>query len=169
MDAFDYLEEMHYPLLNYFKGVSLERTGFTGNSKDATNWHSASENAGFGTPGYRNSQMVSTTSAEDEIVINPEIFSPDNDGYGDIASIDYHFGQAGYMMTVKIYNSGGNLVRNLVNNKYLGTEGSVYWDGIQDDNTKSPIGIYVFYIQVWDLNGQVKKYKKTAVVAAKLQ
>jgi len=50
----------------------------------------------------------------------------------------------------------------------LGVEGAVNWDGIQDDNSKAPIGIYIFYVQVYDLNGNVKKYKKTGVLATKL-
>ncbi len=168
IDAFDYSEEMHYPLLNYIKGVSLERTGFGGESNDGANWHSAAENAGFGTPGYKNSQLVSNELAEVGIEINPEIFSPDNDGYKDITSINYRFDQAGYMMTINIFGANGNLVRKLINNEYMGVEGSVNWDGLQDDNTKAPVGIYVFLIQIWDLNGNVKKYKNTAVLAAKL-
>ena len=71
-------------------------------------------------------------------------------------------------MTVDIYNAKGQLTRKLVNNEYLGTTGLINWDGIQDDNSKAPIGIYVFYIQVFDLNGNVKQYKKTGVLASKL-
>ena len=101
-------------------------------------------------------------------MLEPEIFSPDNDGYNDFISIKYTFDQPGYNMTTKIYNSNGHLVRNLVNNEYLGTFGSVNWNGIQDDNTKAPIGIYVFYIQIFYLEVNVKQYKKTGVLATKL-
>ncbi len=168
IDAFDYSDEMHYPLLNYVDGVSLERINFEGQTQDALNWHSAAESVGFGTPAYENSQFVPEGESADEILIEPEIFSPDNDGYNDVISIKYKFNQPGYMMTVTIFDASGNLVRELVNNEYLGTEGAVNWDGIRDDNTKALIGIYIFYIQVWDLNGNVKKYKKTAVLASKL-
>jgi flagellar hook assembly protein FlgD len=159
---------MHYPLLNYVDGVSLERTNFNNPTLDKNNWHSAAESVGFGTPAYQNSQYIDQSVLTEEITIAPEIFSPDNDGYQDVVSINYAFNQAGYMMTVNIFNSGGNLIRKLVNNQYLGTKGSVNWDGIQDDNTKAAVGIYVFFIQVYDLNGNVKKYKKTTVLASKL-
>jgi hypothetical protein len=43
------------------------------------------------------------------------------------------------------------------------------WDGIMDDNSKAPVGIYVFYIEVFDLDGNVKKYKKVGVLATNLQ
>jgi len=168
IDAFDYSEEMHYPLLNYVDGVSLERISFDNPTQDKNNWHSAAESSGFGTPAFRNSQFVPPGDQADQIIIEPEIFSPDNDGYNDVISIKYLFAQPGYMMTVHVFNSGGHLIRKLVNNQYLGVEGAVNWDGIQDDNSKAPIGIYIFYIQVYDLNGNVKKYKKTGVLASKL-
>jgi hypothetical protein len=168
LDLFNYSEDMQYPLLNYVDGVSLERTNYNTATTDKNNWHSAAESVGFGTPAYRNSQHVNSEIINEPIVVEPEIFSPDNDGYNDLISIKYTFNQPGYSMTTQIYNAKGQLVRELVNNEYLGTVGSVNWDGIQDDNTKAPIGIYVFYIQIFDLEGNVKQYKKTAVLATKL-
>ena len=168
IDLFNYSEDMHYPLLNYVDGVSLERTNFDNPTSDKNNWHSAAESVGFGTPGERNSQFVAVKPEDNTIIVEPEIFSPDNDGYHDVISIQYQFDQPGYNMTVDVFNAKGQLVRKLVNNEYLGTSGSVNWDGIQDDNTKAPVGIYVFYIQVFDLDGNVKHYKKTGVLALKL-
>lgn len=168
VDAFDYSEDMHYPLLNYVDGVSLERISFGNPTQDESNWHSASEASGFGTPAYQNSQLIPDEGFNDEIILEPEIFSPDNDGYNDVISIKYSFAQPGYSMTIHIFNAGGNLVRKLVSNQYLGVEGSVIWDGIQDDNSKAAVGIYVFYIQVFDLEGNVKKHKRTGVLATRL-
>jgi flagellar hook assembly protein FlgD len=105
---------------------------------------------------------------DETIIIDPEIFSPDNDGYNDLVSIKYKFNQPGFMMSVDIYNSNGFPVRKLINNEYLGTEGSVNWDGIKDDNTKAAVGIYIIYIQVFDLDGNVKQFKETVVLAGKL-
>lgn len=168
LDLLNYSEDMQYPLLNYVDGVALERTNFNSPTSDRNNWHSAAESIGFGTPAYKNSQFVSSELLNEPIVLEPEIFSPDNDGYNDVISIKYTFDQPGYNMTVQVFNANGQLIRKLTNNEYLGTVGTVNWDGIQDDNTKSPIGIYVFYIQVFDLTGNVKHYKKTAVLASKL-
>ena len=168
VDAFDYYEEMQYPLLVYVDGVSLERSNFLQATNDKTNWHSAAESVGFATPAYQNSQFVGEFEIDESIVVEPEIFSPDNDGYNDMLSIEYKFEQAGFMMTIDIYNSNGYPVRNLVNNEYLGISGSINWDGIQDDNTKASVGIYVIFIQVFDLDGNVKQFKKTAVLASKL-
>ncbi len=169
IDAFNYSENMHYPLLQYVDGVSLERTNFDSPTQDPSNWHSAAESVGFATPAYRNSQFVPTGETTDEIIIEPEIFSPDNDGYNDVLSIKYRFDQPGYMMSVTIFNRAGQQVRQLVNNEYLGTEGVVNWNGINDNNSKAPMGIYILYIRVFDTRGNVKEYKKTGVLAAKLK
>ncbi len=169
LDLLNYSEDMQYPLLNYVDGVALERISFESSASDRNNWHSAAESVGFGTPGLKNSQYVDASSGEeDPIVVEPEIFSPDNDGYNDVISIKYTFDQPGYNMTVDIFDAHGRLVRKLVNNEYLGTTGAISWDGIQDDNTKAPVGIYVFYVQIFDLSGNVKHYKKTGVLVTKL-
>ena len=168
IDAFHYSEDMHYPLLNFTDGVALERTSPESPTEEASNWHSASELSGFGTPGYKNSQFVSHEIIAEQVSIEPEIFSPDNDGYNDVLSIKYNFDRSGYMLTLTVYNSAGQKVKSLVNNQYLGTSGFVNWDGIQDDNTKAPVGIYVLFVRVFDESGEVNSFKKTAVLASKL-
>lgn len=168
IDTFSYFENMQFPLLIYTDGVALERINPDVTTSDNNNWHSAAEAVGFGTPGLVNSQYVSNINTKDEIIIEPEIFSPDNDGYDDVLNIKYKFDSPGYMMSVTVFNAEGYQVRELTNNEYLGIDGTVSWDGIQDDNSKAPIGIYVFYISVFDIEGNVKKYKKTGVLATKL-
>jgi len=168
IDSLDYSDKMHYPLLNYHDGVSLERISPEAPTQDKSNWHSAAETVGFATPAYKNSQFVSTQNDHAEIIIEPELFSPDNDGYNDVLGIYYNFDEPGYSLTVNIYNADGRLVKHLANNQYIGSSGTVNWDGLQDDNSKAPVGIYVFFIRVFDTKGNVKQYKKTAVLASKL-
>ncbi len=169
VDAFDYSEKMQYPLLNYTQGVALERISSDGKTNDPNNWHSAAESVGFGTPGYRNSQSTSENpdSISGTIDIDPDIFSPDNDGYQDVLHIKYKFETSGNTMTINIFNASGQLVRRLINNEYVGTEGVVSWDGLNDDGTKALVGIYVLYIKIFDQSGKVMQLKKTAVLATK--
>jgi hypothetical protein len=56
----------------------------------------------------------------------------------------------------------------LVNNELLGTEGTISWDGFTDDNQKANIGIYIIFIEVFDVDGKVKNYKETAVLGGNL-
>ena len=168
IDAFSYNESMHYPLLDVVDGVSLERINPGRPSNDGTNWHSASANCGFATPAYKNSQFTEDGEIEEEVSVSPEIFSPDNDGYNDILNIRYFFESPGYTANVTIYDSQGRLVKYLVKNNLLGSEGVFSWDGRTEDNQKASIGIYVIYFEAFDMNGKIKKYKKAAVLGGRL-
>lgn len=167
-DRFDYNEKMHFPLLNSVKGVSLERLDFYRPTNDETNWQSAAESAGFATPGFKNSQYLPSDFRGGEVTIDPQIFSPDNDGWQDVLNINYKFDQAGYVANLSIYDSNGRLVKQLMQNELLATSGTVSWNGINENNERATIGIYIIYFEVFDLNGKVLKFKKTCVLASKL-
>lgn len=167
IDRLDYDVSMHFPLLQSTKGVSLERINYLRPSSDRTNWHSASETAGFATPGYKNSQY-SEAVIDGEIQIYPEIFSPDNDGYNDVLNISYSFSQQGNVGTITIFDSRGRLIRNLVTSELLGTSGVYSWDGVTNDNQKAGIGIYVILFEIFDMNGNKKAFKKVAVLGTYL-
>ena len=169
IDRFHYLDNYQFPLLNDDEGVSLERINPDRSTQDSSNWHSASSTSGYATPGYKNSQYSLSADDGNDINIDPEIFSPDNDGFHDIVNIHYKFEKPGYTATVKIYNSSGRPVIDLVKSDLLGTEeGAWSWDGIDKDHQKAAIGIYVIYIEAFAASGEVKKIKKTCVLASKL-
>ena len=168
IDRFDYNASMHFPLLLDVAGVSLERINPDKATQDKTNWHSASSQSGFATPTYQNSQYSDFLYLEDPFTISPEVFSPDNDGRDDVLQINYKFTSPGLLANILIYDSKGRLIKNLIKNELMGTKGTFLWDGISDSNTKAIIGIYVLYIEVFDLKGNVKQYKKTAVLGGKI-
>jgi hypothetical protein len=169
IDQFSYSEDMHYALLTNRKGVALERLNYHRPTQDRSNWHSASQGSGFGTPGYKNSQFtVNAEQKGDAISIYPEIFSPDNDGIDDVLNISYKFDHPGHTANINIYDSRGRLVRTLTRSQLLATEGVITWDGITDQNQKAGVGIYIIYMEVFDPSGQVKTFRKTGVVASKL-
>lgn len=167
IDEVSYTEDMQYPLLTTAEGVSLERISFDRPSDDPTNWHSAAESVGFGTPAYQNSMLVLSLATDDAISIDPEIFSPDSDGRADVTSIAYAFDEAGYTLNVYIFDGSGQQQRHLVKSMLVGQTGAVSWDGLDENNNKVPIGIYVVFVEAFDLNGKVKSYKKAVVVASK--
>jgi len=169
IDEFNYNEDMHFALITDNEGVSLERIDPEQPTNDSDNWHSAAESYGFATPANRNSQFKQLADGlEDNVVIEPETFSPNNDGYDDVVFIRYQFDEPGYVGNVGIYDSKGRKVKRVANNELLATEGEFSWNGLRDDNTKARIGIYVIYFEVFNLQGVVKKFKKTCVLAAKL-
>lgn len=167
IDQMYFSEKMHYPLLKVTKGVALERVSFNQPSMDANNWHSAAESVHFGTPGYANSMMQNAEPSEDAVSVSPEVFSPDGDGFDDDCFINYHFDEAGYTMNVYIFNVAGQLIKHLAKGELVGQEGSVIWNGTDNNNNRVPIGVYVVVTEVFNLDGVVKKYKNAAVVATR--
>jgi hypothetical protein len=169
IDRFVYNKNMYFPLLNSQAGVAFERISFTRPTSDKTNWHSAAETVGFGTPAYKNSQYSEAVTDDGAVKLSPDIFSPDNDGYNDVLNIAYTFAEPGYTANINIYNSNGRPVRKLITNELLGTAGVFSWDGTTDDNEKAVIGIYIIYFEVFDLKGDVKRYKKATVLGGKFK
>jgi hypothetical protein len=165
VDEFHYKDDMHFALLNSEDGVSLERIDYDRTTSDDSNWHSAAEDEGFATPGFENSQYQMTNNDGGEIVVEPETFSPDNDGVDDVLNISYNFSEPGFVATVVIYDAKGRLVRNLVQNELLGISGTFSWDGINERNEKARIGIYIIFVEAFSADGDVKSFKKTAVLA----
>ncbi|HTF04508.1 MAG TPA: lamin tail domain-containing protein [Bacteroidia bacterium] len=169
VDMLVYSSSWHFPMLQETKGVSLERIDFDRTTQDATNWHSASEDAGFATPTQKNSQFNAAGTADDgAVTITSEVFSPDNDSYNDVVTISYLFSTPGLVANITIYDSRGRLVRTLVKSELLGTEsGAFSWDGTMDDRSKARVGTYVIFFEAFTADGTVKQYKRVCVLAAK--
>ena len=167
IDQMVYLEKMHHPLLKVTKGVALERVSFDQPSMEADNWHSAAESAHFGTPGQPNSMKQDNGFSEDEIAISPEIFSPDGDGYDDACFINYRFDEAGYTMNIYIFNVAGQQIRHLAKGELVGQEGSVMWNGLDENGNRIPVGVYIIVTEVFNTKGRVKQMKNAVVVGTR--
>jgi hypothetical protein len=154
IDIVSYDKSQHFKLLSSQDGVSLERINYDVASSEGSNWHSAAQDAGFATPGYVNSQYHDIIDAESQITLSSEVFSPDNDGYEDYLTIMYSLDVAGYSGTIAVYSSNGRLVRTLVNNQSLGSTGDIVWDGLDGKNRLCPAGIYVVYVELFNLEGK---------------
>ena len=168
IDKMEYDEEMHHPLLRTVEGVSLERLHPDRHSGDPTNWHSASWSCGYATPALPNSQLVESTAKPFALWVDPEIFSPDNDGFDDVVTIGYRFDEPGFMASVIIFDGEGRPVRSLANNVMLGTTGRFTWDGITDDRRKAGTGIYVVFFEAFDPEGRLARNLTTVVVGGRL-
>lgn len=169
IDKVIYSEDMHYPLLFDKKGVALERLSYDRPSNTKHNWHSAAQNVNFGTPGYKNSQFTyKPDKFNAEITVEPEFFSPNNDGKDDILNIYLKFDKPGNTANIKVFDSRGRFIKHLARSKLLGTEDVITWDGSDNNNQRASIGIYVIFIEIFDTNGNVRTYKKSAVLAGHL-
>jgi len=166
IDRFNYDRQMHYPLLVSEEGVSLERLSPERGSGDPGNWHSASETAGFATPGYQNSQQMSQNPSESVVSLFPPVFTPDNDGKDDVLNISFHLEEPGYQVSVTVFDTKGRQVRRLVNNVLSSIEDGITWDGMDDHRNKAGIGFYILYIELVNPDGMIRNFKKPVVVGA---
>ncbi len=168
VDEVKYKDDWHFKLIDDAEGVSLERIDPAGPSQDETNWHSAASTAGYGTPTYKNSQYKLLSSINATVEVSPKVFSPDNDGRDDIATIQYEVTEPGYIANITIFDAAGRPIRNLVRNGTLGLKGYWNWDGLDDKGNKLPVGTYIIFTEIFNLQGKKEKFKNAVVLARKL-
>ena len=169
VDEVKYKDDWHFKLIDNDEGVSLERIDPAGPSQNETNWHSAASTAGYGTPTYKNSQYKLLNGINATIGVTPKIFSPDNDGRDDIATIQYEVTEHGYVANITIFDAAGRPIRSLVRNGTLGLKGYWNWDGLDDKGNKLPVGTYIIFTEIFNLQGKKDRFKSTVVLARKLK
>ncbi|MCX6322023.1 MAG: lamin tail domain-containing protein [Bacteroidia bacterium] len=164
IDEVFYNEKMHYSLLSGFEGVALEKIRPENKSEEAINWHSASESAGWGTPGAPNSVFVELPATSDKVVFSSSKITPDNDGYEDFLIIQFRLTGNGNVVSVMVFDETGNFVKKIATNMLAGPEASVTWDGTADDGSPVNTGIYIVFITLYDDTGKTDKWKRVCTV-----
>ncbi|MBX2913968.1 MAG: lamin tail domain-containing protein [Cyclobacteriaceae bacterium] len=164
-DYLIYAADFHAPILKDKEGVSLERIATSGATNNRNNWKSASSASGFATPGYINSNSKPDFDLDgNQVQVDPEIFSPDRPGQN-FTQVHYRFDQTGWVANIKIADQQGRVIKELANNETLGYEGFIRWDGDRDDGTQARMGYYFVWFEVFQLDGQVKTFRKRVVLA----
>ncbi len=171
IDEISYSDKWHFALISNTEGVALERINYNDTTlvpaEQQKNWHSAASSAGYGTPTYKNSQAAEATAVQGDITVSPKIFSPDNDGQDDVATITYRFPEQGYVANITIFDAAGRPVRYLQRNALSGITGYYRWDGLGENQKKLPVGLYVVYTEVFNLTGKTRRFKNTITLARK--
>ncbi len=167
IDRFDYTEKMHFALLKQFEGVSLERNSFSRDANERGNFSSATAASGYATPGLKNSRHAEIPDSNESFSLVSPTFSPDNDGFEDLLVLYYQFPNAGMIANISIYNNNGLLVKKISKNYTLDSNGVLTWDGLNELNSMSAIGIYIVYAEIFDLNGKLIRYRAPFVLAKK--
>ena len=168
IDSVFYSDKWNNKNIASTKGKSLERINPSLNGNNPLNWSTCVNILG-GTPGNQNSIFAENLNQSANISVEPNPFSPDNDGFEDFAVINYNLTQATAQVRIKIFDSKGRLVRSLLNNQASGQSGSVIFDGLDDENHALRMGIYIIFLEALnDNSGVVEAIKTTVVVARKL-
>ncbi|OIP81869.1 MAG: hypothetical protein AUK44_08805 [Porphyromonadaceae bacterium CG2_30_38_12] len=167
-DELSYFAAWHHILIRNPQGVALERINPDMPTQDKNNWHSAASDVRFGTPGYKNSQyrLPNATVPEQAVWLEPEIFTPNNDGVDDVCFIHYKTEYAGFVANVSIFNPLGVKICQIANNALLANEGSFQWDGITARGTNAETGIYVLYYEIFQPETGKKIIEKIPLVVS---
>ncbi|MFA6261706.1 MAG: lamin tail domain-containing protein [Bacteroidia bacterium] len=161
LDEVHYSEKMHFALLDNPEGVSLERIALNRPSNDITNWSSAASTAGYATPGAVNSQYYQAENKTGIMQVDPLVFSPDNDGYHDQVHFQFQLPADGYAGTIHIFNDAGVLVKTLLHNSLMGSNSQLNWNGLNEEGKPAASGIYIVYLEAFNLKGKVLQEKKS--------
>lgn len=168
IDELHYTDKMHHPLLAGEEGIALERVSYTESTGDFLNWHSAASVAGYGTPGYKNSQGETAEIIQPEVTFSPESFSPDFDGYNDEYKIEYKIPKPDCLANISVFDAAGRFVMKLANNEILGREGKFTWNGEDQTGQKQKLGAYVVLVEIFSLTGESWHFKDGVVLTGKL-
>lgn len=150
LDRFEYTDNLHSAFLDEKEGVSLER--LITKSGDHT-WHSASETAGYATPGCENSASEEALTGE-LLSLSSDIISPDADGHQDVVEICLTTGQPGWVAKIDIYALSGQLIRKLTDEILLSPTDCFTWDGTGERGDVSATGIYLINLEMAGPEGQ---------------
>ncbi|OAV44743.1 lamin tail domain-containing protein [Lewinella sp. 4G2] len=172
LDAFDYSDDLQSELIDDDRGVSLERLRYKVATDAPGNWFSAASAEGGATPTRANSQFrdIDFGNGEGDGVFSllSKTFSPDSDGNEDVLEIEYRYAPIGSLTRVRIYDAQGRPVRTLRDIELLGTQGSLTWDGANDEGRKAKAGAYLILIELISADGPVETEKLVAVLAGEL-
>ena len=159
LDAVTYTEEQHFPLLEDVDGVALERL-----NPESTQWFSAASTDNYGTPGRVNSQFIYEPKSNSVVNVEPEIFSPNNDGLKDFTSITINLEKAA-KTSIYIYNKQGIMVKLVCTNELVNASANWIWNGLDSDAYRLPIGIYILVAEMIDGDGKVEVLKEPIVIS----
>ncbi len=143
-------------------GFSLERITRHLDSNNPQNWGTCILPSG-GTPGVENSLYAKEVSNGTGIILQPNPFSPDDDGYEDELMIAYRLPFSYAEIRLTILDSAGRSVRELKKGEPTGKEGVVRWDGKNDKGGICRTGQYILLLearsawssQVWKITERI--------------
>ena len=164
IDRLDYTSSMHSRLLKDVKGVALERRSFNSPTQSDANWFSASSVSGYGTPTYENSQSREFLYTENDFTVEPDTFSPDNDGYNDLLNITYSLQDENLSANVYLIDKNGRVIRNLLRGSVLGTHGLMVWDGTDNSGQRCRQGRYALVIEAYNNDGKRQRSRRTVTL-----
>ncbi|GJQ63973.1 MAG: hypothetical protein SCALA702_30260 [Melioribacteraceae bacterium] len=165
IDSLTYSPEWHNNFIPNTKNISLEKIN-PELTNSASTWSSSVDLTGA-TPGEKNSLFALKKEGFIGIKLEPNPFSPDNDGFEDITYIKYSLHSTAPIIKVRIFDDHGRLVRTLLDQQALPQTGNIFFDGRDDAGTPLRTGMYIVLLEAHDSNSSRKETYKKVVVSAR--
>ena len=164
LDSVYYQPSWHRAELDDATGISLERRDPNGPSNARSNWSSSLDSLG-GTPGRGNTVSIAAPAVPrgDAITVTSP-FAPDD---GEAARITYTLDAPAALVRVRIFDGGGQMVREIEDGRLSGATGTVEWDGTDRDGRRQRAGIYVVLLEAVDTEGGRTEAHRAALVLAR--
>lgn len=159
IDEVSYSSRWHSALSGGTKGVSLERISPDGDSQEPGNWVSASAAAGYGTPGYQNSQSAPEPDASPGKI---SFGTPEKESGG--YCLPYTLDEAGYLCKSTVFDAGGKSVAEVASGETLSVAGTIRWNGKTKSGKPARPGLYIWQVEVYHPSGKTKRHKDTFAV-----
>ena len=165
LDEFVYDATMHSDYISDENGVALERINLDDETFQASNWMSASSIAGYGTPGYENSQF-GNEQMKLQVVVFPEVVTPNDDGSDDELTINISNVPTNSLGNIYVFDAIGQLKLQLKNNALLGGNNQIIWDCKDTSNCVFARGPYILLIEIIEPKGRKTLRKQTFYLAS---
>lgn len=166
IDSVYYQESWHNGIYDITRGRSLERISPYSSSCSSGSWSSSVSQSGA-TPGGANSIFTAYSPVSSELSVDPNPFSPDNDGHEDFTFISYSVLGGAARIRIRIFDSRGRQVKTVINNDITGPTGKIIYDGKNDDGDYLRTGIYILLLEATGEWGQALQTVKKAFVVAR--
>lgn len=159
------IDELYYAVSSWGQGTSMERVNSMVASDNPHNW-GKSVDPGGSTPGEVNSITVTTNSSQGTVRVEPNPFSPDQDGIDErcLITVDLDFYPTN--LDVDIYDVVGHKIKTLHQGPGPQIQ-TLIWDGTNAQYQIMPPGIYIILIHA-DSEECLFQAKVTVVLAEKL-
>ena len=82
-----------------------------------------------------------------------------------MTSIHWNFSKNNLMATIKIFDSEGGRVKNMLNNEMIGNSGNITWDGTSEMGLQLNTGMYIVWMEIFSENGNVERFKEVVVLS----
>jgi len=159
------MDEMSYSSsTELVSGRSLERIRPQNSGQNPGNWSICIDISGS-TPGAENSIYLDVLASQLAIELNPNPFSPNDDGMADQLLIQYELPFERGLMSMMVFDMAGRKIAEPVQIKPVSHRGQVSWDGETKVGGKAVTGLYIMKLLFDDQSGRVwSALKKVYVI-----